>query len=71
MNKTELLKLIDSEWEKKVHELEKEFYDLFGVKNGALPENPEWKGWVLGLTEGIHRAYGDLYRKINNDMTLN
>ena len=70
MNKTELLKLIDSEWKMKFQELEKEFYDLFGVKDGDLPENPEWKGWVLGITEGISRAYGDLYYKINNDMTL-
>ena len=69
MTKTELLKFIDSEWEKAVKDTAKECEDLFGVKDGNLPTNPEWKGWMLGIIEGIHRAYGNLYRKVDKEDT--
>lgn len=68
MTKTELLKLIDSEWEQMVQDVDKECTELFGVKDGNLPKNPEWKGWMLGITEGVHRAFGNLYRKLNDEL---
>jgi hypothetical protein len=68
MTKTELLKLIDTEWEKAVKDTAQECDNLFGTKDGNLPTNPEWKGWSLGIMEGIHRAYSSLYRKVNTEV---
>ena len=68
MTKTELLNFIDSEWKKAIKDIDKENDNLFGVKDGNLPTNPEWKGWMLGIVEGIHRAYGSLYRKVNKEI---
>lgn len=68
MTKTEILNLIDTKWKQKQEELDKEFYDLFGVKDGNLPTNPEWKGWMLGIQEGVNRVFGELYYNINNDI---
>lgn len=68
MTKQELLQLINSEWEKTIEDTKKENETLFGVKDEELPTNPEWKNWILGITEGINRSYGSLYRKINNEI---
>lgn len=68
MNKEELLKLINDQWETVMKETTTECDNLFHVKDGNLPKNPEWKGWMLGITEGINRSFGSLYRKVNTEM---
>lgn len=67
MNKTELLTFIDKQWAATIQYTIKECCKLFDITNEELPTNPEHKGWMLGITEGINRAYSNLYRKIADD----